>query len=136
MAGQDKKGSSNAPMVTKDILGLNLSPPYFVTPISNNETQEIFAFENQVDNDSMSISSSEDFSGLDDCIDQSRQTEIFSIANLIQGRQLKQQKTEDLCPIAFVHFTTPLGRGPWCDLPRVETRSCHSYWINCRVFVC
>ena len=28
------------------------------------------------------------------------------------------------------------SRGPWCDLPRVETHSCHSYWINCRVFVC
>jgi len=26
MAGQDKKGSSNAPMVTKDKLDLNLSP--------------------------------------------------------------------------------------------------------------
>jgi len=37
MAGQDKKGSSNAPMVTKDKLDLNLLPPYFLTPISNNE---------------------------------------------------------------------------------------------------
>jgi len=75
LAGQDKKGSLNAPIVTKDKLDLNLSPPYFVTLISNNETREIFAFENQVDNDSMSISSSEDFTSLDDCVDQSRQTE-------------------------------------------------------------
>jgi len=56
MAGQDKKGSSSAPVVTKDKLDLNLSPPCFVTPISNNEMREIFAFENQVDNDSVSMS--------------------------------------------------------------------------------
>jgi len=37
MAGQGKKGSSNACVVTKDKLDLNLSPPYFLTPISNNE---------------------------------------------------------------------------------------------------
>jgi len=30
MAGQDKKGSLNAPIVTKDKLDLNLSPPYFL----------------------------------------------------------------------------------------------------------
>jgi len=36
MAGQDKKGSSNAPIVTKDKLDLYLSAPYFLTPISNN----------------------------------------------------------------------------------------------------
>jgi len=70
MAGQDKKGSSNAPTVTKDKLDLNLSSPYFLTPISNNETQEIFAFENQAEDDNMSVSSSEDFTSLDDCIDQ------------------------------------------------------------------
>jgi len=108
MAGQDKKGSANAPIVTKDKFDLNLSPPYFLTPISNNETQEIFAFQNQVEDDSMSESSSEDFTGLDDCIDQSRKTETFSIANLIQGRQPKRQKTEDLCPIAFVCFNASL----------------------------
>jgi len=89
MAGQDKKGCSNAPMVSKDKLDLNLSPPYFLTPISNNEMREIFAFKNQIDNDSMSISSSEDFTSLDDCIDQSCQTETFSIAILIRGRQPK-----------------------------------------------
>jgi len=89
MAGQDEKGSSNAPKETKDKLDLNLSPSYFVTHVSNNETREIFAFENQVHNDYTSISSSEDFSSLDDCIDQSRQTETFSIANLIRGRQPK-----------------------------------------------
>jgi len=33
MAGQDKKGSSNTPMVKKDKLDLNLSPPYFLSPI-------------------------------------------------------------------------------------------------------
>jgi len=87
MAGQDKKGSSKAPTVTKDKLDLNLSPPYFLTPISNSETREIFAFDTQEDDDSMSISSNQDFTGLDDCIDQSCRTETFSIAHLIRGRQ-------------------------------------------------
>jgi len=110
MAGQDEKGSSNAPIAMKDKLDLNLSPPYFLTPISNNKVREIFAFKNQVEDDSMSISSSEDFTSLDDCINQSRQTETFSIANLIQGRQPKRQKTEDLRPISFVCFNTSLGK--------------------------
>jgi len=57
MAGQDKKGSSNAPAVTKDELDLNLSPPHFLTPVSNSETREAFAFDAQEDDDSMSISS-------------------------------------------------------------------------------
>jgi len=35
MAGQDKKGSSNAPAATKDKLDLNLSPSCFVTPVSD-----------------------------------------------------------------------------------------------------
>jgi len=112
MAGQDKKGSSKAPIVTKDKLDLNLSPPKFLTTISNNETQEIFAFDTQEDDDSMSISSNQDFTSLDDCIDLSRQTETFAIANLIQGRSPKRQKiiVEDLCPIAFVCFNTSLGK--------------------------
>jgi len=58
----------------------------------------------------VSISSSEDFTSLGDCIDQSRKTETFSIANLIRGRQPKRQKTEDLRPIAFVRFNTSLGK--------------------------
>jgi len=110
MAGQDKKGSSKAPTVTKDKLDLNLSSPYFLTPISNSETRELFAFDTQEDDDSMSISSNQDFTGLDDCIDQSCKTETFSIAHLIRGRQPKRQKTEDLCPIAFVCFNTSLGK--------------------------
>jgi len=85
MAGQDKKGSAKAPLGIKDKLDLNLSSPYFVEPISNDETREIFAFENQVDEDCMSESSVENFSSLNDCIDQSCQTETFAIANLIQG---------------------------------------------------
>jgi len=51
-----------------------------------------------------------DFTSLDDCIDQSRKTETFSIANLIRGRQPKRQKTEDLLPIAFVCFNASLGK--------------------------
>jgi len=110
MAGQDKKGSSNAPIVTKDKLDLNLSPINFLTPISNNEVRETFAFDTQEDDDSMSISSNQDFTSLDDCIDLSWQTETFAIANLIRGRSPKRQKIEDLCPIAFVCFNTSLGK--------------------------
>jgi len=78
-------------------LDLNLSPPHFLGPISNDEKRELFAFdfETQEDDDSMAISSNQDFSDLDDCIDQSCRTETFSIANLIRGHQPKQQKTED-----------------------------------------
>jgi len=110
MAGQDNKGSSNAPIVMRDKLDLNLSPPHFLTPISINETREIFAFDTQEDDDSMSISSNQDFTSLDDCIDQSCQTKMFAIANHIRGRQPKQQKTEDLRPIAFICFNTSLGK--------------------------
>jgi len=110
MAGQDKKGSSKAPTEKKDKLDLNLSPPYFLTPISNDETRELFAFDTQEDDYSMSISSNQDFSDLDNCIDQTCRTETFSIANLIRGRQPKQQKTEDLRPIAIVRFNASLGK--------------------------
>jgi len=89
MAGQDKKGSSKAPVEKEDKLDLNLSPSYFLVPISNSEMRELFAFDNMEDDDSMSISSNQDFSDLDDCIDQSYKTETYSIANLIRGRQPK-----------------------------------------------
>jgi len=69
------------------------------------------------DDDSMSISSNQDFSDLDECIDQSHKTETFSVANLIRGRQPKRQKTEDSRPTAFVRFNTSLGSGSRCDLP-------------------
>jgi len=83
MAGQDKKGSLKAPTEKKDKLDSNLSPPCFLMPVSNDETRELFAFDTQEDDDSVSISSNQDFSDLDDCIDQSCRTETFSIANLI-----------------------------------------------------
>jgi len=52
MAGQDKKGSSKAPVEKEDKLDLNLSPSYFLTPISNSETRELFAFDIIEDDDS------------------------------------------------------------------------------------
>jgi len=61
------------------------------------------------DDDTMSINSNQDFSDPGDCIDQPCRTETFSIAHLIRGRQPKRQKTEDLCPTAFVRFNTSLG---------------------------
>ena len=57
MAGQDEKGSSNAPTAMKDKLDLNLSPTNFLTPVGNIKMQETFAFDTQDDDDSMSISS-------------------------------------------------------------------------------
>jgi len=95
MAGQDKKGRLKAPVEKKDKSDLNLSPPCFLTPVGNDETRELFAFDAQEDDDSMSISSNQDIGDSDDCIDQSCKTETFSIANLIRGRQPKRQKTED-----------------------------------------
>jgi len=83
MAGQDKKGSSKDPVEKEDKFDLNLSPPCFLAPISNNETQEIFAFDTMEDDDSVTISSQQDVSDLDDCIDQSCRTKTFSIANLV-----------------------------------------------------
>jgi len=109
MAGQDEKGSSKAPMENEDESDLNLSPPCFLTPVGNNETREIFAFDTMEDDDSMSIDSNHDFGDLDDCIDQSCRTETFSVAHLVRGRQPKRQKTEDLRPTAFVHFDASLG---------------------------
>jgi len=61
MAGQDEKGSSNAPTATKDKLDLNLSPTNFLTPVGNIKMQETFAFHTQDDDDSMSISFDQDF---------------------------------------------------------------------------
>jgi len=110
MAGRDKKGSSKAPVEKEDKLDLNLSPSHFLTSVSNSETREIFAFNAMEDDDSMSISSNQDFSDLDDCIDQSYKTETFSIANLVRGRQPKRQKTEDLRLMAFVRFNASLGK--------------------------
>jgi len=110
MAGQDKKGSSKAPVEKEDKLDLNLSPPHFLASISNSKTREIFAFDTQEDDDSMSISSNQDFSDLDDCINQSCRTETFCVANLILGRKPKRQKIEDLRPTAFVRFNTSLGK--------------------------
>jgi len=58
----------------------------------------------------MSISSNQNFTSLDDCIDLLRQTETFAIANLIRGQSPKRQKIEDLRPIAFVRFNASLGK--------------------------
>jgi len=106
MAGQVKKGSSKAPAAMKDKSDLNLSPSHFVAPIGNDETQEIFAFKNQADNDSMSEFSEEDFASPDDSVDHSRQTETFSVARVVRGRPPKRQKTEDLPPMGFVRLNT------------------------------
>jgi len=109
MAGQDEKGSLKAPVEKEDKLDLILSPPCFLAPVGDSETREIFAFDAQEDDDSMLISSDQDFSDLDDCIDQSCRTKTFSIANLIWGRKPKWQKTEDSRPTSFVRFNTSPG---------------------------
>ena len=75
----------------------------------------MFALDNFDDADSMSVSSSstisrEEYNSLDVCLDQSYQTEVHSLASLIQSRQPKRQKSEDLRPMAFVRFNTSLGK--------------------------
>ena len=74
----------------------------------------MFALDKIDDEDNMSTSSSnvsiEPFTSLDHCIDQSRETEIHSIASLIRSRKPKRQKTNDLRPMAFVRFNTSLGK--------------------------
>jgi len=100
----------NAPTATKDKLDLNLSSTKFLTTVSNSEMRETFAFDNQEDDDSMSIASDQDFTGLDDCVDLSRQTETFAVTNLVRGRSPKRQKTEDSRPTSFVRFNTSLGK--------------------------
>ena len=87
-----------------------MSPSYFVTLISNSKTREIFGFKNEVDDDNVFEFSEEDFTSLNDCIDQSRQTETFSIASLIGGQSPKRQKTEDSQHVVFVCFNTSLGK--------------------------
>jgi len=58
--------------------------------IDDSETREIFAFENQADEDCMSESSAEKFASLDDWVDQSHQTETFAAADLVQGQSPKR----------------------------------------------
>jgi len=81
----------------------------------------------------MSISSSEDFTSLDDCINQSRQTKTFSIANLIRGRQPKGQKTEDLCPVAFVRLNTSLGKAKPVTIKALLDRGASDAIVNKKV---
>jgi len=130
MAGQDKKGSFEAPIEKKDKSDLNLSPSYFLASISNNETQELFAFDAQEENDSMSISSNQNFSDLDDCIDQSCRTETFSVANLIRGRQPKWQKTEDLRPVACIRFNASLGKAKPVTIKTLPDSSASDTTVN------
>jgi len=58
----------------------------------------------------MSSSSTTSFETLDDCINQSCESETMSLANLIRGRPIKRPKTTDLRPITFVRFNTSLGK--------------------------
>lgn len=64
----------------KEKLDANLPMPHFVAPVSNDKTRQIFVFKNQTDADSVPA---ENFTGLDGCVNQSHQTETFSIANLV-----------------------------------------------------
>ena len=80
-----------------------------MNPLAIANVREIFAFENEVADNSMSLDSTQSFTSLDDCINQSHETETYS-TNLIRGHQPKKQNTEDLRPIAFVCFNTSLGK--------------------------
>jgi len=58
----------------------------------------------------MSSSSTTTLETLDDCINQSFESETMSLANLVRGRPIKRLKTADLQPVAFVRFNTSLGK--------------------------
>jgi len=105
--GQDK--IDNSERARQNMLDLILSPPFPET-IGKPEHREIFALDSMTNDDSMSMSSSSttDFETLDDCVNHSHQP--MSLANLIQGRPMKHQKTTDLRPITFVRFNTSLGK--------------------------
>jgi len=59
---------------------------------------------------SASSSSTAAFETLDDCINQSCESETMSLANLIRGRPIECPKTADLQPITFMGFNTSLGK--------------------------
>jgi len=58
----------------------------------------------------MSSSSTTIFETLDNCVNQSCESETMPLANLIRGRPIKRSKTADLRPITFVRFNTLLGK--------------------------
>jgi len=62
------------------------------------------------DSSSMASSSTRTFETLDDCINQSCESETMLLANLIRGLPIKRTKTADLQPVAFVRFNTSLGK--------------------------
>jgi len=107
--GQDK--TENSERVKQDKLDLNLSSKFLDT-VGKPEHREIFALDSTNDNDSSSMSSSSTtiFETLDDCVNESYESETTPLANLIRGHPIKQSKTADLQPIAFVRFTTSLGK--------------------------
>ena len=59
----------------------------------------------------MPVDSNEPYGTIDECIDDSRKNELFSIASLIHGHaKPKRQKTVHLKPLAFVRLNTRHGK--------------------------
>ena len=50
------------------------------------------------------------FQNLDSCIDDSREPELCSIADIVKGRHRKKQKIANAKPIAFMRFNTKKGK--------------------------
>ena len=69
---------------------------------------------NAYDNDSLSLDDDRDDAvehhSLDQCIDASREQDMFSIAKHNRGHKQKRRETSDNKPIAFIRFNTRLGK--------------------------
>jgi len=116
-AGQGKPNNCTG-VTIKDKLDLN-SLPSFLMPIgSSSDIREIYTLDSWPDSDNMSDSSSsmEVFDSLDDCINQSRQSETLSIASLIWGRPMREVIWDQ--SLLFTSTLHQLNQNQWPLKPR------------------
>ena len=82
--------------------------------ISQPCTPELFSFD-EVDSENLeSLHEQGFYDTIDDCIDESRESELFSIAKYIQSpkrtKRLKVGPSKEVKPVAFIRFNTRLGK--------------------------
>ena len=82
-------------------------------PINNNESRTIYDFNTSSENiDMFALDNEKQYNSLDSCIDDSRESDLFAILQLIRGQQpqKKRQKRKHLKPIVAVRFNfEPMG---------------------------
>ena len=82
-------------------------------PINNNESRTMYDFNTSSENiDMFALDNEKQYDSLDSCIDDSRESDLFAISQLIRGQQpqKKRQKRKHLKPIVAVRFNTRLGK--------------------------